>query len=135
MKKSNSILLTFDVEEFDLPTEYNIAISETEQMEIGKLGTDEISKIITAQNITTTLFTTANFAKHFPSTIKLLAQKNEIASHAFYHSTFKNEDLLQSKIELEKITEKPIYGLRMPRFKKIDLQLVKNAGYTYDSSI
>ena len=37
------ILLTFDVEEFDLPLEYGQAISLEQQLEIGKKGLDEIA--------------------------------------------------------------------------------------------
>ncbi len=135
MKKKPTILLTFDVEEFDLPLEYNISISNNEQMVIGKLGLDEIKKIIETQNISTTLFTTANFACKFPSIIKELAIKNEIASHAFFHSSFEQKDLINSRITLSKICEKEIKGFRMPRFKKIPLDWIKEAGYLYDSSI
>jgi peptidoglycan/xylan/chitin deacetylase (PgdA/CDA1 family) len=135
MKKNPTILLTFDVEEFDLPMEYNIPISTQLQMEIGKLGADEMKRIIEAQNIPTTLFTTANFAENYPAFVKEMAQQHEIGSHAFYHSSFERKDLLNSKIALEKITEKSVSGLRMPRFKKVDLEWVKEAGYTYDSSI
>ncbi len=41
-----SILLTFDVEEFDLPIEYGIAISPEEQMTVGKEGIDVLKKEI-----------------------------------------------------------------------------------------
>jgi peptidoglycan/xylan/chitin deacetylase (PgdA/CDA1 family) len=135
MKKNPTILLTFDVEEFDLPLEYNLTISEEEQMNIGKLGVDEMQKIINYQNIPTTLFTTANFAQHYPVLIKTLAQYNEIGSHTFYHSSFAKEDLENSRIKLEEITNTKIRGLRMPRFKKIETNWIVEAGYEYDSSI
>ena len=136
MSKVNpTILLTFDVEEFDLPLEYNLQITEAEQMEIGRLGTLEMQEIIDFQNIPTTLFTTANFAEHHTDLIKTLSLKNEIASHTFYHSSFEKADLLNSRLALEKITGQKIAGLRMPRFKKIDTSWVSDAGYNYDSSI
>jgi peptidoglycan/xylan/chitin deacetylase (PgdA/CDA1 family) len=135
MIKEPTILLTFDVEEFDLPLEYNISISNEEQMLIGKLGTDEVKKIIESQNIETTLFTTANFANNYCEIIKDLSNNNEIASHTFYHSHFEPNDLLNSKNTLAAITGKEIKGLRMPRFKKIPLDWIINAGYSYDSSI
>jgi peptidoglycan/xylan/chitin deacetylase (PgdA/CDA1 family) len=135
MKKNLTILLTFDVEEFDLPLEYNLPISEEEQILIGKLGADEMQKIIEYQNISTTLFTTANFAEHYPELIKALAQKNEIGSHTYYHSRFAKEDLENSRIKLAEITGGLIKGLRMPRFKEIDIDWIKEAGYQYDSSI
>jgi peptidoglycan/xylan/chitin deacetylase (PgdA/CDA1 family) len=132
---NNKIILTFDVEEFDMPLEYNQAISTAEQMHIGKLGLDAITPILLQPDITCTLFTTANFAQHYPESIAMLAQTNEIASHTFYHSVFEEEDLLLSKNALEKIIGQPIFGLRMPRMRAVAMQAVLDAGYSYDSSI
>lgn len=133
--KNHFILLTFDVEEFDTPLEYNYKIDLPEQMKIGKLGLDAITPIISTNKIASTLYTTANFADHFPNEIQALAQKHEIASHTFYHTTFEEKDLLNSKLKLEEITGKKVIGLRMPRMQKVDMNLVKEAGYLYDSSI
>jgi peptidoglycan/xylan/chitin deacetylase (PgdA/CDA1 family) len=135
LKKTPTILLTFDVEEFDLPLEYKLAISEIEQMSIGKLGTEEVKRIINYHSIPTTLFTTANFANHYPTLIKNLSESNEIASHTFYHSHFEQKDLLDSYNTLSQITGKDIKGLRMPRFKKVPIDWIKESGYLYDSSI
>ena len=132
---NNKIILTFDVEEFDMPLEYNQTISVAEQMHIGKLGLDAITPILLQPDIACTLFTTANFAQHYPESIATLAQTNEIASHTFYHSSFEEKDLLLSKIALEKIIGQPIFGLRMPRMRAVAMQAVIDAGYSYDSSI
>lgn len=131
----NEILLTFDVEEFDLPLEYGIAISDDEQMSVGKNGLDAIDEILEDGDIHCTLFTTANFALRFPEKISELSQRNEIASHAFFHSSFKQDDLKNSLVALENITSKKVFGLRMPRMKKISASWIKEAGYKYDSSI
>ncbi len=128
-------LLSFDVEEFDMPLEYGQQISNNEQMEIGKKGLDAIIPLCEKYNLQTTLYTTANFAQTFPDTIKALATKHEIASHTFYHSSFKNEHLLQSKLLLEEIAGTNVKGLRMPRMRKVDMSDVVKAGYVYDSSI
>ena len=135
MQKDPVVLLTFDVEEFDLPLEYNLPISEQEQMQIGRAGTEEMKNILEVSDVPATLFTTAIFAQQYPELIKTLAKKNEIASHTFYHSRFENEDLKNSRDILEGITGNKISGLRMPRFKKIAIDLVKEAGYAYDSSV
>lgn len=129
------IMLTFDVEEFDIPLEYNCNIDLPEQMLIGKRGLDELMSLLDVYEISTTMFTTANFAMYFPDTIKTLTHTHEIASHTFYHSTFKNEDLLNSRLKLEEITGTSIKGLRMPRMQNVEMAQVKKAGYTYDSSI
>jgi peptidoglycan/xylan/chitin deacetylase (PgdA/CDA1 family) len=128
-------LLSFDVEEFDMPLEYNHAIALTEQMEVGKKGLDALIPLWEKYNVTTTLFTTANFAQTFRDSIKALATKHEIASHTFYHSDFKNEHLLQSRLLLEEISGTNVTGLRMPRMRKVEMTEVIKAGYLYDSSI
>jgi hypothetical protein len=135
MTAERFILLSFDVEEFDMPLEYGYQISKEEQLRIGKKGLDSIAPILSHSSIQSTLFTTANFADHFPETIRELSKQHEIASHTYYHSSFVNEDLLLSKQTLETISGKPVYGLRMPRMRKVDMNEVKKAGYLYDSSV
>jgi peptidoglycan/xylan/chitin deacetylase (PgdA/CDA1 family) len=129
------VLLSFDVEEFDMPLEYGFDISAAEQMQVGKKGLDAIMPVLTDATVSATLFTTANFAMHYPDAINQLAKQHEIASHTFYHSDFSNEHLLQSKKKLEEISGQTVTGLRMPRMRKVAIEEVKKAGYQYDSSI
>jgi len=129
------ILLSFDVEEFDMPLEYNFNITIETQMEIGKKGVDNLMPILNDQSYTATLFTTANFANHYPDTIKVLSAKHEIASHTFYHSNYTTDHLLASRIRLEEIIQKPVKGLRMPRMRQVPVADIKEAGYSYDASI
>ncbi|MEO6406842.1 MAG: polysaccharide deacetylase family protein [Ferruginibacter sp.] len=135
MKQNHKILLTFDVEEFDLPLEYELPIEQEEQFQVGKRGLDIVENILSNAAVETTLFTTANFASQFPEDINRLAQNHEIASHSFYHTGFKKEDLLNSRIKLEEISGKSVEGLRMPRFREVEVEWVREAGYHYDSSI
>lgn len=127
--------MSFDVEEFDLPLEYDIPISKEEQMAVGKKGLDVISEILKDMDVPCTLFTTANFALNFPTQIATLSQKHEIASHTYFHSSFTQKDLKDSLLALENITSKKVYGLRMPRMKQINPEWVNDAGYKYDSSV
>lgn len=129
------VLISFDVEEFDMPLDYQCHIPIEQQLKLGKEGLDAVMPIVDKHRIATTLFTTANFANHFPDCIREHAAKHEIASHTFYHSHFTNEHLLESRLALEKITQQPVKGLRMPRMRVVDMQEVIKAGYTYDSSI
>ena len=129
------VLLSFDVEEFDMPLEYDFPVTDDEQMRVGKSGLDAIAPVLSDKNIVATLFTTANFAVRFPAAIKLLAQQHEIASHTFYHSRFENVHLALSKKTLEDISGTRVTGLRMPRMRKVDMTAVKEAGYLYDSSV
>lgn len=129
------VLLSFDVEEFDMPLEYGFPISVDEQMQVGKKGMDAITPVLDDPSITSTLFTTANFALRYPDAIRALANRHEIASHTFYHSSFEEADLLRSKDTLENISAKKVTGLRMPRMRTVSLTEVKKAGYEYDSSV
>ena len=130
-----TILLTFDVEEFDVPLEFNQKINPSEQMAVGKKGLDIIETLLKEHNISTTMFCTGAFAKMFPEKIRSLSKQHEIASHSLHHSTFERSDLLNSRLLLEDITWGTIKGFRMPRMKKINIQWIKEAGYNYDSSI
>jgi len=130
------ILASFDVEEFDLPLEYNHNISIEEQFKVGKDGLDMVMPMLDELQVACTMFTTANFAMQFPEAVQRMAQQyHEIASHTFYHTTFENKDLLASRLKLEEISGKPVTGLRMPRMRSVSVQEVKAAGYQYDSSI
>jgi len=133
VKMNRLVLLSFDVEEFDMPLEYQFDIPVEEQMRIGKLGLDAIHPILDLAK--STLFTTANFANHFPNEIKALSTTHEIASHTFYHTAYATQDLLTSRLRLEEITEQKVTGLRMPRMRPVLMEDVKAAGYAYDSSI
>jgi hypothetical protein len=135
MGKDRYILLSFDVEEFDLPLEYGNQISLEKQMETGKMGLDAIDPFLTDSDMALTLFTTAHFAQQFPDRIQSLAGQHEIASHTFYHSSFAVQDLQSSRLALEKISGKKVSGLRMPRMREVLVADVLQAGYTYDSSI
>jgi peptidoglycan/xylan/chitin deacetylase (PgdA/CDA1 family) len=129
------ILLSFDVEEFDMPLEYGFKITAEEQMRIGKLGLDKLMPILSDAAIQSTLFTTANFANHYPDLIKQLSEQHEIASHTFYHSSFTTEHLTTSRNRLSEIIQKDVVGLRMPRMKQVPVGDILHAGYTYDASI
>jgi hypothetical protein len=129
------ILLTFDVEEFDLPGEYKQPVPLAEQLATGFRGLQAIGDVLEYPWVSTTLFTTAVFAENYPAAIRQLSGKHEIASHCYSHSTYYPEDLLRSKEKLEAITGKTIYGLRMPRMRRVDPRLIHKAGYMYNSSI
>lgn len=129
------VLLTFDLEEFDIPNEYGSALDWEEQLSVGRRGMNAIIEVLELHKIPVTIFTTAAYAVENPEQLQFLSEDHEIASHTFYHSSYKDEDLLQSRSTLEEITGKKVYGLRMPRMRPVDMSLVHRAGYNYDSSI
>ncbi len=130
------ILLSFDIEEFDMPFEYGKTISFVDQLSISTEGTIKILALLKQHQIKATFYCTANFALNKPDVIaEIVKAGHEIASHGYYHSDFKVEHLRQSKEALEKLTGKIVSGYRMARMMPVDEKEIYQAGYTYNSSI
>jgi len=131
---SSRVLLSFDVEEFDLPGEYGRPIPHEEQIEISSNGLNSVLTLLDRLGIRATFFTTAHYAQHRPDQIKSISRFHELASHGWNHSSFTESDLAKSKNELERISGKPVYGFRRARFGSFDRRELTLAGYIYDSS-
>jgi peptidoglycan/xylan/chitin deacetylase (PgdA/CDA1 family) len=130
------ILLSFDIEEFDMPFEYNRTISFEDQIAISRAGTISILDLLDKHNVKATFFCTVTFAENIPDLIKRIVDTgHELASHGYYHSDFKPEHLLMSKIKLEELSESKITGYRMARMMPVDEKEIQKAGYTYNTSI
>jgi peptidoglycan/xylan/chitin deacetylase (PgdA/CDA1 family) len=132
---TKAILLSFDVEEFDIPEEYGTTLEDTVKFTVSAQGLKEVLYLLEKLNIKATFFVTANFAINHKSLIQEISRNHEIASHGFYHSDFKVEDLKKSRLTLEEITHRKIIGFRMPRLQPINELEIKNAGYEYNSSM
>jgi hypothetical protein len=128
------ILLSFDVEEFDMPLEYGQAIPEEEQMRVSAGGLQRILELLDRTGVRATFFTTANFARHHEEFIRRIAAGHEIASHGYIHAALHEGDLARSKAELERITGAPVVGFRRAKMAPTDEQSLVQAGYRYDSS-
>jgi len=133
----NKILLSFDLEEFDLPTEYGLKISKKEQFSFSLRGLNKIRELLNKENISVTFFTTASFAQKYPQIIKKLSHKHEIASHNLKHNinTYYEQEIKESKKIIEQIINKKIKGFRMPRLRKVNYLSLFKLGFKYDSSI
>ena len=64
-----------------------------------------------------------------------MSEGHELASHTWFHSEFKIEDLKKSREKLTELFNTRITGLRMPRMMKVDEKEVEKAGYSYNSSV
>jgi len=131
-----TVLLSFDLEEFDMPLEYGKIISFEEQIAVSATGTKIVLDILHEYGIHATFFCTAVFALHAADLIRRMnLEGHEIASHGYTHSAFKNEHLLESRIQLEKISGQCLSGFRMARMMPIENDAVQKAGYSYNSSL
>jgi peptidoglycan/xylan/chitin deacetylase (PgdA/CDA1 family) len=136
MKSSPKILLSFDIEEFDMPFEYQKTITFEEQMEISKRGTIIILDLLKKNEVKATFFSTATFALNAKEIItRLINEGHELASHGYYHSDFSDEDYQKSKDTLEEISGQKIVGFRMARMQPVKDNLLEKANYIYNSSI
>ncbi len=130
------ILLSFDIEEFDVPLEQGAEISPDLQIEISRQGALSILELLAGNNIKATFFCTAAFAEKAPDIImKIKEAGHEIASHGYYHSAFEVAHLAESKKRLEDISGCRIYGYRMARMMPVDEKEIFRAGYKYNSSL
>jgi hypothetical protein len=128
------VLLSFDVEEFDIPVEFGQAVPFETQMKVGAAGTERVLDLLDRHGVKATMFTTARFAIERPELARRMAKRHEIASHAFNHSTFEEGDLRASREKLEEITQTPVVGFRRPRLAETDRRKIAEAGYRYNSS-
>ncbi|MBI4116673.1 polysaccharide deacetylase family protein [Candidatus Pacearchaeota archaeon] len=135
MKKT---LLTIDVEEFDLPREYGVDITDEQMYNVSKEGLFNIVNLLKRYSIKATFFVTANFAMKYPRLlINLDKDGHEIASHGYSHSSMDQSfnQIKNSKSELERIIKRKIMGYRAPRFNMSDFKELSDMGFNYDSSI
>ncbi len=130
------ILLSFDIEEFDMPFEYGKSISFDDQIAISTTGTNIILDLLKKHRFKATFFSTVVFAENAPEIIiRIKEEGHELASHSYHHSKFEVADLATSKQELAKLFAGEIYGFRMPRMMPVDEMEIHKAGYIYNSSI
>lgn len=141
--KIKTILLTFDIEEFDLPLEFGKKISDEKQFNVSKNGTEIILELLERNNIQATFFISAKFAKQYPELIERISTNHEIGLHCLEHKdnySEMNEKEAYERIKkgkeiIEKIINKRIVGYRAPRFQPPHYEILNKAGILYDSSL
>jgi len=130
-----TILLGFDIEEFDLPLENNGKISFEDQLNTSESGAKILLDLLAKYKLKATFFCTVNFVKNRPEVLhRIVSEGHEVASHGCFHHEFLPGDLKKSKEVLDKLTGGNLVGFRMARMQPVDFQEMKDAGYLYDSS-
>jgi len=131
-----TVLLSFDLEEFDMPLEYGKSIQFADQIKVSSEGATTILDLLLRHDIKATFFSTVVFATHARVVIKrIIDEGHELASHGYYHSAFEENHLLESKEELERLSGNPIEGFRMARMMPVNDMAIEEAGYIYNSSL
>ncbi|MCQ2378396.1 MAG: polysaccharide deacetylase family protein [Victivallaceae bacterium] len=130
------LLLSFDIEEFDLPEEFGVPVAENDRMAVSVSGTERILNVLREKNVRATFFVTAFFAERAPELVaRMVAQGHEIASHGLHHSGFEVGHLARSKKILETISGREVVGFRMARLAPVEKKDILAAGYVYESSL
>ena len=133
---ANKILLSFDIEEFEMPREYGDPIPFDLQIKVSHAGATKILDLMAANDVKATFYTTANFAQHAPDIVaRIVGEGHELASHGLVHDHFEPEHLKQSKDILEQMGKVSVTGYRMARMADVPEAEVCKAGYAYNSSI
>ena len=127
-------LLSFDLEECDIPLEYGTDVSPERQLEITTEGLPGLLALLDRLDIRATFFTTAHYALHRQQQVAAIAERHEIASHGCFHKGLRPGDLERSRDVLQSITGQPVEGFRMARMAPVDGAQVRAAGYRYCSS-
>lgn len=134
MKKR--VLLSFDVEEFDLPKEYGAEITLERGVEISARGLVRILDLLKRRGVKATFFVTGNFAKARSDLIvRMRDEGHEVACHGVDHFNPRSSDVEESKKIVEKVIGASVVGYRQPRMGEIDYKELKRCGYLYDSSV
>ena len=147
--KKNTILLTFDVEDWFQVENFKEYIPysswESKELRVEK-NTIELLDLLDAgpRQVKATFFVLGWIAERYPELILEIQKRgHEVASHGFDHHLCYNqtpeelrEDLIKSKVLLEDLIGAEVAGYRAPSFSITDeaVRIVQDAGYRYDSS-
>lgn len=139
-----SMLLTFDIEEFDLPRENGIKISTADMFKVSREGTEKILNLLKKHNVNATFFVTNAFALENKDLLfRMKNEKHEIAFHGSLHSDNYKEMNLENallclkkgKAQIEKMANVKILGFRAPRMMPPEYSVLNECGIRYDSSM
>lgn len=130
------VLLSFDVEEFDLPREHGAEISLEEGVRVSKAGLLRILEVCKRTGVHATFFVTGNFVLAEPELVReIVAAGHEVGCHGVDHFAPKKGDATRGKEIVEEVLGAKVVGYRQPRMFAIDYQELAAAGYLYDTSV
>ena len=136
LRRMNSILLTWDVEEYDAPADFGAPPMSDYGLGRGREIWQEWLDHTKEWNFPGTTFCTAQLAQLAPEFLRETAARgHEIASHGWSHRAGEDLQLSASRTLLQGITNQEIYGFRSPRLRKINKSEITHAGFRYDASL
>ena len=130
-----SILLTWDIEEYDAPADFGATPLPDGGLSRGVDFWRDWLALTRTWAGPSTAFCTSLIANAAPELLRETAARgHEIASHGWTHALGSDLQLRASRESLEKISGETIHGFRSPRLRNVAPSEVSGAGYAYDSS-
>jgi peptidoglycan/xylan/chitin deacetylase (PgdA/CDA1 family) len=138
-----ALLLTFDVEEFDLTAEVARRLSPSSQLRASASGLRRILPLLARHRAPATFFVTGAFAQAHPRMLQdLAAAGHEVAVHGLAHSddysTMPPEEAVERLRHARQLVDaagaEPAIGVRTPRLRPCPPALLHRAGFAYDAS-
>ena len=135
-RAKGAVLLSFDIEEFDLPREHGGEISVERGVEVSSVGLSRVLEMLERTGVKATFFVTGNFAETAPElTREILMRGHEVGCHGVDHFRPRKGDATRSMEKVGRVVDVPIYGYRQPRMFPISYEELSKCGYLYDSSV
>ena len=136
LSRMNSILLTWDVEEYDAPADFGAPPLADHGLSRGREIWQEWLGLTKEWKFPGTTFCTARLAQCAPELLRETAARgHEIASHGWSHRPGDDLQLLSSRTLLQEISGQGVDGFRSPRLRKINKEEITQAGFRYDASL
>lgn len=137
------LLLTFDVEEFDLPGEWGRSLPAAEQIDVSARGLARVLAVLDRHHAPATFFATGAFARARGDLLRRLADGgHEVGVHGLAHqddygrlpAAAAVERLRAARALVESATGRPAAGVRTPHLRPCPAARLRAAGFTYDAS-
>jgi peptidoglycan/xylan/chitin deacetylase (PgdA/CDA1 family) len=137
------LLLTFDVEEFDLPVEWGRQLPITTQIDVTIAGLARILPILERHHVRATFFATGVFAQARGDLLGALAEAgHEIAVHGLAHpddygrmdAATAVDRLRAARALVESAVGRSVRGVRTPHLRPCPAVRLRAAGFVYDAS-
>ena len=130
-----TILLTWDVEEYDAPADFGAPAFSDGGLSRGIEIWQQWLETTSRWKAPGTVFVTARLAEAAPEFLQQTETRgHEIASHAWSHEKGADLKLETSRQRISAISRREVVGFRSPRLRPVPLAEVAAAGYRYDAS-
>ena len=143
MTRRKPLLLSFDVEEFDLPLEWGRALSRDRQLDASAAGLALLLPLLARHRARATFFVTGTVARDRPALVaELAAAGHEIGVHGLEHQDDYGAlpadeaiaRLRAARLLVQRASGQPAAGVRTPHLLPCPAERLRAAGFTYDAS-